>query len=308
MSAEPNRRKPYGTDLRWRVVYQRIGMNLPLKEIAANLMISISTVCRVCAHFERTGSVQVGSNRQKRRYDIRRLDEQSELFVVGLVIDSPTLYLAEMCKKVYEVYNVRVSAATICRLLRSYGFTRKRTRNVALQRSYSLRGAFMSQCLMFNVNQFVWIDETGSDAHDQSRKYGYSLRGQAPVVHRFLSRGKGVNAIAAISTSGLVSLDLFTRTVNGEVFIDYVRSCLIPNMVPFNGVNHKSIAILDNCSVHHVNEVLDLFHQAGILVLFLPPYSPDLNPCEEAFSFIKSYLRRHDELLQVLPSPLDVIN
>ena len=56
MSAEPNRRKPYGTDLRWRVVYQRIGMNLPLKEIAANLMISISTVCRVCAHFERTGS------------------------------------------------------------------------------------------------------------------------------------------------------------------------------------------------------------------------------------------------------------
>ena len=68
-----------------------------------------------------------------------------------------------------------------------------------------------------------------------------------------------------------------------------------------------SIAILDNCSVHHVNEVLDLFHQAGILVLFLPPYSPHLNLCEEAFSFIKSYLRRHDELLQVLPSPLDVI-
>ena len=68
-------------------------------------MISISTVCRVCAHFERTGSVQVGSNRQKRRYHIKRLDEQSELFVVGLVIDGPTLYLAEMCKKVYEVYN-----------------------------------------------------------------------------------------------------------------------------------------------------------------------------------------------------------
>ena len=41
----------------------------------------------------------------------------------------------------------------------------------------------MSQCFMFNVNQFVWIDETGSDARDQSRKHGYSLRGQAPVVY-----------------------------------------------------------------------------------------------------------------------------
>ena len=306
MSAEPDRRKRYDKDLRWRVVYQRIGMNLSLKEISANLSISISTVCRVCALFQRTGGVEV-SNRQKRRYDLRRLDEQSELFVVGLVIDSPTLYLAEICKKVHDVYNVSVSAATICRLLRSYGFTRKKIRNVALQRSYSLRGAFMSQCFMFNVNQFVWIDETGSDARDQSRKYGYSLRGQAPVVHRFLSRGKRVNAIAAISTSGLVSLELVTRTVNGEVFFDYVRSCLIPNMMPFDGVNPRSIAIMDNCSVHHVNEVLDLFHQAGILVLFLPPYSPDLNPCEEAFSFIKSYLRKHDELLQVLPNPLDVI-
>ena len=131
----------------------------------------------------------------------------------------------------------------------------------------------MAQCFMFNVDQFVWIDETGSDARDQSRKYGYALQGQAPVVHRSLSRGSRTNAITAICSSGLVSLELTTSTVNGEVFFDYIRSSLIPNMMPFNGMNPRSIAIMDNCSIHHVSEVLDLFHQAGILVLFLPPYT-----------------------------------
>lgn len=306
MSAEPTRRRPYDNDLRWRVVYQRMGMNLSLKKIARNLNISISTVHRVCARFELTGSVEA-AKRQKRRNDVRRLDERNELFVIGLVVDNPTWYLGELCRKVYEVCDVHVSPATVCRLLRSYGFTRKKVKNIALQRSYSLRGAFMSQCFMFNVDQFVWIDETGSDARDQSRRYGYALRGQAPVVNRFLSRGIRANAIAAISSSGLVSLEVVTTTVNGEMFFDYVRSCLIPNMMPFNGENPRSIALMDNCSIHHVCEVLDLFHQSGILVLFLPPYSPDLNPCEEAFSFVKSYLRKHDELLQVLPTPLDVI-
>ena len=55
---------------------------------------------------------------------------------------------------------------------------------------------------------------------------------------------------------------------------------------------------MDNCSVHHIVEVRDLLHQAGIMVVFLPPYSPDLNPAEKALSFVKSYLKKHDVLLQ----------
>ena len=64
---------------------------------------------------------------------------------------------------------------------------------------------------------------------------------------------------------------------------------------------------MDSCSVHHVNEVREVLRQAGILVLFLPPFSPDLNPLEEAFSYIKQYLRKHDELLQAIRDLTDVI-
>jgi transposase len=87
--------------------------------------------------------------------------------------------------------------------------------------------------------------------------------------------------------------------VSGETFFDFARGTLIPNML--------SIVILDNCSVHHVAPVLLLFLQAGILVLWLPPYSPDYNPIENAFSKVKYYLKEHDDILQVISDPSAVI-
>ena len=81
----------------------------------------------------------------------------------------------------------------------------------------------------------------------------------------------------------ILSVECTKGTVDGDKFSDYVRGSLIPNMLPFDGTNPRSVAILDNCSVHRVKSVVDLFKEAGILVLWLPPYSPDFNPAENAF-------------------------
>ena len=69
-------------------------------------------------------------------------------------------------------------------------------------------------------------------------------------------------------------------------------------MQPFPG--DRSVLIMDNCSVHHSEEVKDLVRDAGILLLYLPPYSPDYNPIEELFSYAKYYLKEHDEVAQAL--------
>ena len=78
-------------------------------------------------------------------------------------------------------------------------------------------------------------------------------------------------------------------------------------MRPFDGINERSIVIMDNCSIHHVSEVKKLFEDAGILVFYLPPYSPDMSPIEETFSSIKYYLRDHDELMQVTDNPMSIV-
>ena len=64
--------------------------------------------------------------------------------------------------------------------------------------------------------------------------------------------------------------------------------------MPFNGVNPHSVVILDNCSVHHVPEAVKSVEEVGALLLFLPPYSPDFNPIEEAFSKVKSTLKLYN--------------
>lgn len=226
---------------------------------------------------------------------------------MGLIIANPSLYLAEICQQIRTVLALDVSPSTVCRLLREYGMTPKKIRLIALQRSDTLRGAFRARCSLFSIDQFVWFDETGFDARAHTRKYGYALQGPTPVFHRLHGRGQRVNAMAAISTIGLVASELTTSTVDREVFYDFIRGILLPQMMPFNGSNPRSVAAMDNLSVHDVRKVQKHFRQAGVVLLFLPAYSPDLNPMEEAFSFIKSYLRKHDELLQVILDPKIVI-
>lgn len=113
--------------------------------------------------------------------------------------------------------------------------------------------------------------------------------------------------MTATCSDGLLTVDLTESTMTGEKFSDFVRRSLIPNMLPFNGVNPQSIAVLDNCAIHHVQEVKQLFQDAGILLFFLPSCSPDLNPIEEVFSYVKTYLQGRDELLHSITNPMHII-
>ena len=100
-------------------------------------------------------------------------------------------------RNLQKALGISVSPTTICRLLKSYGVTRKKIGQVATQRCDVLRGTFLAQCFVFTADTFVWIDESGSDARNHIRKFGYSIRGTTLICHRFLSRCKRTNAIAA---------------------------------------------------------------------------------------------------------------
>ena len=69
----------------------------------------------------------------------------------------------------------------------------------------------------------------------------------------------------------------------------------------------RSILVLDNCSIHLVDEVLELLRSTDIVVIFLPLYSPDYNSAEEAFSYVKYYLKQRDNLLQQLHGKTPII-
>ena len=121
----------------------------------------------------------------------------------------------------------------ICHLLKSYGITRKKIQQVALQQCNALRRVFISLYLLFHPDMFVFVDKTGTDHTNHIRKYGYSIRGVTLVTHRLLHRGKWINAIFGISTDGVIALETITTTVNGDTVFDFVRGSLIPNLTRF---------------------------------------------------------------------------
>ena len=102
-----------------------------------------------------------------------------------------------------------------------------------------------------------------------------------------------------------MAVEFTMGSVNGEKFYDFVRGTLIPKMLPFDGTSPRSIAVMDNCSIHHIHKVSDLFNDASILQLFLPPYSQDMNQIELAFGYVKDYLKKHEDIMHlILPTSL----
>ena len=303
-SCEPGRKAPYSLDLRYRIIWQRFAMGLLLRSIARNLGISVGTICNVCKMFKQTGSVDP---LKPDHINTRVVSSYNQQMIVSLLMENPSLYLSEVCRKIEDITGLKVTPSTVCRIIKRHGFTRKKIQQVALQRCSQYRGDFMAEMQFFNVDQIVWLDETGCDKRNIIRKFGYGMRGERPVYHRFLQRGQRISAVVAMCTDGVIALELREDTFNGDKFLEFITGTLIPEMLQFDGSSARSVLVMDNCSIHHTASALQLLDAAGILTMFLPPYSPDYNPVEELFSYIKYYLKEHDEILQAVSNPKPII-
>lgn len=133
-------------------------------------------------------------------------------------------------------------------------------------------------------DQLVFIDETWATTN-MTRRYGRCPKGQrliCPVPH---GHWKSITFVAALRTDGLTAPMVLDGPMNGDRFVKYIETVLVPTLKPGN------IVILDNLSCHKRSEVVELIERAGASVRFLPPYSPDLNPIELSFSKLKGLLR-----------------
>lgn len=80
-----------------------------------------------------------------------------------------------------------------------------------------------------------------------------------------------------------------------KCLLNFIERHLIPHPHPFNGINLNSVVIMDNCTIHHVPEICEIIEDVGAMVHFLPPYSPDFNPIELAFSKVKTTMQALEE-------------
>ena len=246
MSCESHRTWAYHPDLRWRMVYQKYALAIPVKTISSNLLVDQSTVRRTLRLFDNTGMVD------KKAYNSasRKMSITDQLYLLELVIENPGMYLTEM-KKELHARGINVDESTICRFLKEANFSKKKMRLVAMQRSEELRAKYLSEVVLYNPNMLVFIDETGSNRKDAMRKFGYSPRGQRCITKKFLVRGQRVSAIAALSSERVLDVKFIYSSVSGETFTKFIEQNLLPHLLPFNGYNPNSVVVLDNASVHY---------------------------------------------------------
>jgi transposase len=132
--------------------------------------------------------------------------------------------------------------------------------------------------------RLFFIDETGA-ATNMVRRYGRAPRGERVKGYAPNGHWKTTTFVAALTATGFVAPLVIDCPMNQAIFVQYVRQFLVPELIK------GDIVILDNLSSHKSAQATQLIQACGAELLFLPPYSPDLNPIEMAFAKLKTHLR-----------------
>ena len=136
-----------------------------------------------------------------------------------------------------------------------------------------------------HASHLVFLDESGVNIN-MARRYGRGKGGQRVVDHTPLSTPQSTTILSSIRLDGEVAFTTFQGGTTGDKFLTYLKDVLIPTLRP------EDIVVMDNLRTHHIQAVSELLHDAGAEVLYLPPYSPDLNPIEKLWSKVKAILRK----------------
>lgn len=153
-----------------------------------------------------------------------------------------------------------------------------------------------------DANQLVIVDETGSNI-GLTPLYAYAPRGKRAYGRIPRNRGKNTTLLASLSLSGMGAAMILEGASDTLAFEYYVERILAPSLKP------GQVVVMDNLSSHTGPKVRQAIQAKGCQLLFLPAYSPDLSPIEEAFSKLKTFLRRvgartHEHLWQALSDAL----
>jgi len=145
----------------------------------------------------------------------------------------------------------------------------------------------------------MYIDESGANERSLDRKYGWSEKGVPARVISSAKRTKKWSILPVYTYHGFVAWEVIHGSYNSELFVDFLRLKVLPLTTPYPGRN--SVLIMDNARIHHHAEVSALCREAGIILAYLPPYSPDLNPIEEAFAELKAWFKKNYKLAEIVP-------
>ena len=155
------------------------------------------------------------------------------------------------------------------------------------------------------TERLVFVDEMGTNT-SLHPLYAWSMRGERARCSVLRNRGPNTTLLASMTAEGMGPCLAVEGSTNAVVFETYVEKMLAPTLQP------GQIVVMGNLSAHKGERVRELVESAGCELLYLPPYSPDFNPIEEAFSKVKGLLRKaearsREALVEAMGKALDAV-
>ena len=284
---------PYSQDLRQRVIgFMALGGSA--RAAAMRFDVSVSSAIRWAQRWRAEGHARpraMGGDRRSRLGEHRAR-------VLQLVARQPDLTLQEIRGALAASCGITVGLSTVHRFLGAHNLTRKKRPYTRPSRAAparpdrpdvaEARRVFIRRQPALDPKRLVFIDETWA-ATNMTRRYGRCARGlrlRASVPH---GHWKLTTLVAGLRTAGISAPYVFEGAINGQRFRAYIEQMLAPTLAP------GDIVLLDNLRSHKVAGIAEAIAARGAQLIYLPPYSPDLNPIEQAFAKYKALLRKAAE-------------
>jgi transposase len=255
-------------------------------EIAKVAECSTRSIRTIALKLQRFGKTRSPPNRAGRR---RRVTPQMIDALRERLLEKPGLYQDEMAVFLFDEFNVLVTPSSISRALKSIGWSKKTARQVAKQRNPHLRDYYSYSISPFHSHHFIFVDESGLDKRAGFRRTGWSPLGATPVQVARFHRDRRYQILPAYTQDGVLLSRVFQGTTDSNFFEDYIEE-LLQHCNPYP--MPRSVLVMDNASIHRSPKIKEMCSAAGVKLIYLPPYSPDLNPIEEFFAELKAFIKR----------------
>ncbi|MES0217219.1 IS630 family transposase [Mesorhizobium sp. C280B] len=273
-------------DLRLRVL-KASAEGMSARQAAARFGVGVSSAIRWIAR-AKIGELAPRPQGRRRASSL----DAHEAFIGGLIEERKDITLNEMVERLLAEQSVRISRSALSAWLRGRGWTFKKKSAHALEQDrpdiLKRRRAWFEGQLDLDPAKLVFIDETGLSTK-MARLRGRAPRGErcrAGVPH---GHWKTTTFTGALRLTGMTAPFVYDGAMNGNVFLAYVEQVLVPTL------SKDDIVVMDNLPAHKAGGVRDAIEAAGASLLYLPPYSPDFNPIENAFAKLKALLRAKAE-------------
>lgn len=259
-----------------------------IKTISLEFDINYKTIANIIHIYKKTGRKTKKLVREKRT---KKINDEIIVLIKGLIHEDCSITLKKIQMKLIEIKNLSVSLATIDRVISGFQYTFKKVSLIPGLRNtiqnIQKRFEYANFYILQNEEKIVFVDEMGVNC-SMRLTHGRSLIGTSPRKQVRSIRSKNFSVGSAISKKNMFCFKVYDSAFNGDKFEVLIRNLILC-------LREKDISnvifVMDNCSIHKVQNVIKTIENSGHFLKFLPPYSPQLNPIEEAFSKWKTIIK-----------------